>query len=139
MPASDYGKAFFLGALTLLLNLLTLVILVFGYGQLIAPGRTQEFYNETALRFGSWSAPIAGAIIIFLLIWLFSRRRPQRNPYVFGGAVFVSYFAIDTATGLMTSSVEDLIRLPFLLGMGSAALGAIAAAYCARSHAAQSG
>ncbi|MCX7360137.1 MAG: hypothetical protein NT015_18610 [Alphaproteobacteria bacterium] len=127
----DYLKAFATGAAALALNLLTLVLLVLAYSQLIAPGHAPEFYTEAAPRIGSYSAPIAGALIIFALVWLLSHRRPQRNAYAFATATFVSYFAIDTAMGLAATPASELFRAPFLFGMGGACIAALAAAFIA--------
>lgn len=131
MQVWDYLKALGTGALALALNLLTLVLLVFGYSQFVEPGHPQEFYNEAALRLGAYSGPIGGATILFLLISLLSRRRPQRNAYAFAGATFASYFAIDTALGLATTPATELFRLPFLLSMAGACAAALVAAFLA--------
>ncbi len=130
----DYLKAFATGALTLALNLLTLVLLVFGYSQFIEPGQTPEFYTEAAPRLGAWSGPLAGALIMFLLVWLLSRRRPQRKAYAFAGATFVSYFALDIALGLAATPASELFRLPFIVSLAGVCAAAFAAAFVAAAR-----
>lgn len=132
MQIWDYLKAFATGALTLALNLLTLVLLVFGYSQFVEPGHPPEFYSEAAPRMGAWSGPIAGALFIFLLVWTLSLRRPQRNAYAFAAAVFASYAALDIALGLAAAPASELLRPPFLLSLTGVCAAAFAAAFVAK-------
>lgn len=134
MQLWDFLKAFVAGVAVLALNLLTLVLLVFGYSQFIEPGHPPAFYSEAAPRLGSFSAPIAGALLMFAVVWLLSTRRPQRNAYAFAAAVFVSYFAVDTALGLAATPASQLFTAPFLLGMSGAFIAACAAAFVATKH-----
>ena len=131
MQVWDYIKAFATGFAVLALNLLTLVALVFGYSQFIAPGHPPEFYTEAAPRLGAWSGPIAGALLMFVFIWLLSRRRPHRNSYAFAAATFVSYAAIDIALGLAASTPAELFTPSFALSMLGVCAAAFAAAYVA--------
>ena len=131
MQAWDYFKAFATGIAVLALNLLTLVLIVFGYSQFVEPGHPPEFYNEVAPRLGSISAPIAGAVLMFLLVWLLSSRKPQRNAYAFAITTFISYFAVDTALGLAAAPASELFRAPFLFGMGGACIAALVGAFMA--------
>lgn len=112
MQVWDYVKAFITGFAVLALNLLTLVALVFGYNQFIAPGQPPEFYTELAPRLGAYSGPIAGAVLMFMFVWLLSSRRPQRNPYAFAAAAFASYAALDIALGLAATRPQFTVRLP---------------------------
>jgi hypothetical protein len=132
MTIWDYLKALITGFAVLALNLLTLVALMFGYGQFIAPGHPPEFYTEAAPRLGAWSGPIAGALLIFLFVWLLSRRRPQRNAYAFAAATFVSYAAIDIALGLATSTPAQLFTSAFALSLAGVCATAFAGAYLAK-------
>ena len=131
MQVWDYLKAFATGALALALNLLTLVLLAFGYSQFIEPGQPPEFYSEAAPRMGAWSGPLAGALILFVLVWALSQRRPQRTAYAFAGSVFASYLALDVALGLAAAPASELFRLPFLLSLSGACAAAFAAAFIA--------
>lgn len=128
MKPLDFAKAFGLGALALALNLGLLFLLVYLYSQFIAPGRPPAHYNAVAPRIGAWSAPLAAPALMFLIVWAFSRRRPQRNAYGFGLAVLVSYAAIDGGLGLASGPVAALLQPPFLLGMTGGLLAALAAA-----------
>lgn len=127
----DYIKAFATGFAVLALNLLTLVALVFGYSQFIAPGHPQHFYSVAAIRLGAWSGPIAGALIMFVFIWLLSRGKPQRSAYAFAAATFASYAAIDIALGLATSTPAALFTPSFALSLAGVCAAAFAAALVA--------
>ena len=131
MQVWDYLKAFITGFAVLALNLLTLVALVFGYSQFIAPGHPPEFYSEAAPRFGAYSGPIAGALLMFIFVWLLSRRKPQRSAYAFTAATFASYAAIDIALGLAAAPASELLRLPFMLSLAGVCAAAFAAAFVA--------
>ena len=128
MQVWDYVKAFATGFAVLALNLLTLVALVFGYSVLIAPGQPPEFYTELAPRLGAYSGPIAGALIMFLFVWLLSRRRPQRNAYAFAAATFVSYAVIDIALGLAASTPAQLFTPTFAISLAGVCAAAFAGA-----------
>ena len=134
MQVWDYLKAFATGFAVLALNLLTLVALVFGYSQFIAPGHAPEFYTQAAPRMGAWSGPIAGALLMFLFVWLLSRRRPQRNAYAFAAATFASYAAIDIALGLAASTPAALFTPAFALSLAGVCAAAFAGAFIATRH-----
>jgi len=131
MQVWDYVKAFITGFAVLALNLLTLVALVFGYSVLIAPGHPPEFYTEAAPRLGAYSGPIAGALLMFLFVWLLSQRRPQRSTYAFAAATFISYAALDIALGLAASTPAQLFTPNFVLSMLGVCAAAFAAAFVA--------
>lgn len=139
MKLIDFAKAFGLGALVLALNLAALVLLVFLYGQFVAPGRPPEHYSAVAPQFGAWSAPIVGITLLFATAWVFGRRRPPRNAYAFALAIWGSYFVIDTAMGLAMGPPSALFMPPFLIGMGGGLAASLAGAALAARRAAQRG
>lgn len=131
MQVWDYLKALLTGFAVLALNLATLVAIVFGYS-LIEPGHPPEFYTEAAPRLGAWSGPIAGALLMFVFVWLLSQRRPQRNATAFAAATFASYAALDIALGLAAAPAAELFRLPFALSLAGVCIAAFAAAFVAK-------
>lgn len=136
MKATDIAKALGLGAVALALNVLLLFLLVFLYSQLIAPGRPPAHYAAMAPRIADWSAPVAGITLLFLVAWLFGRRRPDRNAYAFALAVYASYFAIDTALGLASGPPSQLFIPPFLIGLAGGLAASLAGAALAGPKAA---
>ena len=133
MKPLDFAKAFGLGLLLMVLNLALLFGLGFLYDTLINPGRTAAFYQTVYPKLGVWSAPIGAITMLFLTAWLFGARRPARNPYLFGAAVFVSYIAIDTALGLASGPLSALLIPPFLIAVGGGAVAALAGAYVSQA------
>jgi len=131
MQVWDYVKALITGFAVLALNLLTLVALVFGYSLFIAPGRPPEFYTELAPRLGAYSGPIAGAVLMFIFIWLLSRCRPQRNATAFAAATFASYATLDIALGLAASTPAQLFTPTFALSLAGVCAAAFIAAHLA--------
>ena len=128
MKLIDFTKAFGLAAAILAMNLLILILVVFLYSQLVAPGRAPEHYSAVAPQFGTWSAPIAGITLLFATAWLFGRRRPGRNPYAFALAVWASYVVVDTAMGLAMAPLSALLTPPFMIGMGGGLVASLAGA-----------
>lgn len=131
MQPLDYLKAIGAGFAVLALNLLTLVALVFGYSQFIAPGHPPEFYSDAAPRLGAWSGPIGGALLMFAVVWLFSRGKPQRNAYAFAAAAFATYLALDVALGLAAASPAALFTPTFALSLAGVCVAAFIAAFLA--------
>ena len=132
MKLIDFAKAFGVGVAALALNLLALVLAVFVYAQFVAPGHPQAHYNQMAPRLGAWTAPIVGPLLILLLVWAFSRRRPERNGFIFGAAVFAGYLAVDAGMGLAMGPLSALLTPPFIFGMSGAAVAALAGAALSR-------
>lgn len=132
MKPLDFAKAFGLGVLLLALNILLLVAIVFAYSQAFARGQAPAFYTALAERIGNWSAPITGIILLFLTAWVFGARRKARNAYLFGFAVYASYFAVDTASGLAMGPLSTLLVPPFLVAIVGGAVAIAAGAHLSR-------
>ena len=126
MKPVDYAKAVGLGFAVLAVNMLSLGVIVFAWSQAFARGRPQAFYNELAMDTGRWSAPIVGAVLMFLVGYLFGRRRPERNAVAFALAVFAAYVLIDTASGFAMSTPAEFLNLQFLASLAVTGLGALA-------------
>jgi hypothetical protein len=128
----DFAKAFGLGVLVMALNLGLLFALGFLYEQLIEPGRDQAYYITIFPKLGTWSAPIGAIGLLFLIAWLFGRRRPERSARVFGGVIYASYFAVDAVLGLATGPPSQLLVPPFLIALGGGLLAVYAGSALAR-------
>lgn len=133
MQVWDFLKALTTGAAVLALNLATLVAIVFGYSA-IDPGHPPEFYRHVAPRLGAYSGPITGALLMFLFVWLLSKRRPERNAYAFAATTFISYAVLDIGLGLAAAPASDLFRLPFLLSLAGVCVMAFAGAFAKRQR-----
>lgn len=136
MKPTDFAKAFGLGVLALALNLGLLFVLGFIYATFVEPGRDEAYYMTVYPKIGSYSAPIAGIVLLFLAAWASGRRRPERNAVLFGLAIFVSYFVVDTAMGLAMGPLSALLVPPFLVGMTGGLAASLAGGVLARRAAA---
>lgn len=128
MRSIDYAKAFGLAVAVLALNLLITTGAIFAYAQLVEPGRPQAFYNAMAPRIGAWTGPAGGMLLMFVAGYLFGRRRPDRGPFAFMGAVFAAYLALDVALGLAVAPAAQVFKPTFVLSLTGAALAGQAGA-----------
>jgi hypothetical protein len=136
MKLSDGLKAFGLGVLVMALNLALVFALGFIHDTLIEPGRTPAYYQTVYPKIGAWSAPIGAMVLLFLIAWRFGVRRPERNAYLFAGAVYASYFGVDVALGLAMGPLSNLLVPPFLIAVVGGAAASLAGAYCSQRRAA---
>ena len=132
MQPLDFAKAFGLGALVLALNIALLFALGAVYALVIDPGHPEAYYVPIYPRIGAWSAPIAGISLLFLVAWLFGRRKPDRNPYAFALAVYAAYVAIDVGLGLAAGPASNLLVPPFFISLVGGAAASLAGAYLSR-------
>lgn len=132
MKPIDYAKAAGLAVAVLALNLLVTTVIITVYAMVIEPGQPQAHYNAMAPKIGAWAGPAGGMLLMFVTGYVFGRRRPQRNPFVFMSVVFAVYLAIDAALGLAIAPVAQVFRLEFVLSLTGAALAGLAGAALSR-------
>ena len=132
MKPMDFAKAFGLGVLVMVLNMALLFALGFVHDTLIEPGRTPAYYQSVYPKIGAWSAPIGAIVLLFGAAWLFGRRRPERNPYLFGAVVYAGYFAVDIALTMAMGPLTTLLVPPFMISVGGGAVATAAGAYLSR-------
>src|SRR5690606_20248192 len=122
------AKAAGLGVLVLLIDFAVATAAVFAYSIFIDPGHDTAYYQAAAPGIATVSTRIAGPILLGLAVFLFSRRRPDRNPFLFAFAVFIAYALFDVALVLF----ESFFTAPVMLTMGLKLAGALAGALLAR-------
>jgi hypothetical protein len=131
MKPIDFAKAAGVAIGVLALNILIAVLVVFGYSVFIEPGHPREFYDAAALRIAPWSAHIFGTALFFGAGYLFARRRPQRNGFLFAAAFSVLCAIMDAAT----VGFVCVFEVEFALSMLGNLLAALAGAFLAgRKH-----
>lgn len=128
MTALDYLKAVGAGFLAMVLNLAASVPVILGWRFLVIPGRPEAAYADLPQRIAPWSSHILGPVIFLALVWLFSRRRPQRKAWVFAGFMWASYAFLDLGAALMATGplalASPVLLLSLLTKLGAGLAGA---------------
>ncbi|MFT4558541.1 MAG: hypothetical protein ACI92S_003922 [Planctomycetaceae bacterium] len=97
MKAIDFAKATGIGVALLALNLLIATLVIIAYAVFIEPGHPDEFYHDAAMRIAPWCSHIIGTALFLGAVYLFTRRNPARNGFVFATVVALLYAIIDAA------------------------------------------
>jgi hypothetical protein len=121
----DFAKAAGAGLLILVLDLAAAFAAVTFYSLVVDPGHPQSYYVAAAPAISTVSTRIAGPLLFVLVVWLFSRRRPDRNAWAFALATFAFYFVLDWAT---IAFQPAFLTLPVLATMALKLAGALVGA-----------
>lgn len=124
MRPIDIAKAAGLGLLILALDLAIAFCVVWAFSLWIEPGHPRSYYVAAAPDISTASTRIAGPLLFALFVWLFSRRRPQRDPFLFAAAVFAAYVALDGATVLFKGFFVPAVLITMALKLAGAVAGA---------------
>lgn len=128
MKPIDFVKAAAIAIVLLAVNVLIAILVVTFYSLAIEPGHPDEFYEAAALRIAPWCSHIAGTAMFLAAGYLFSRRRPDRNGFLFGLAVTLSYAIIDAATVGFAGMLSVEFGLSMLAKLSAMLAGAFVAA-----------
>lgn len=129
MSGKDIAKAAGLGLLVLVLDFAIATAAVFAWSIFIDPGHDTAYYQAAAPAIATVSTRIAGPILLGVFVFLFSRKRPDRNPFVFAAVVFVFYALFDGAVVLF----QNFFSVPVGLTMALKLCGALVGAALART------
>ncbi len=135
MKPIDFVKAVGVAIAVLAANIVIVILTVFGYSTLIEPGHPGEFYDSAALRIAPWCVHTAGTALFFGAGYLFARRRPQRNGFLFAATFSVLYAIIDGAT----VGFAGVFSVEFALSMLANLLAALAGAWLATRRTSETG
>jgi hypothetical protein len=128
MKPMDFLKAAGLALLLLATDILIAVAVVYVWGYTFEPGHAQSYYQTAGVPIARWSTRIAGTALMFGAAWLFAKKRPQRNPFLFAATLVFFYTLYDGATVTFADFFTLSIGLTMLLKL----LGALAGAFVAR-------
>lgn len=109
MRPLDYLKAAGVGLLATVLNLAASVPVILAWRFLVIPGRPESAYKDLPLQIAPWSSHILGPVIFVALVWLFSRRRPRRDAWMFAIIVWAAYAILDLAGASMAMGSAALV------------------------------
>lgn len=129
MRGKDMLKALGVGALALVLDFAIATGAVFAYSIFIEPGHDTAYYQAAAPGIATVSTRIAGPILLGLFVFLFSRKRPDRNPFLFALAVFAFYAILDGAMVMFQGFFTSTVMLTMALKLGGALAGAALAKF----------
>jgi hypothetical protein len=128
MQPLDFARAIGVAIALLVLNVFIAILVVLGYSIFVEPGHPREFYDAAALRIAPWCSYLFGTALFFAAGYLFARRRPQRNGYLFAVAFTVLYAIIDSATVGFVGIVSVGEAVSMLVKLLAALAGAFLAA-----------
>ncbi len=97
------------------------------YAYLINPGHENAYYEAATQEIVTWSAIVAGMFLFFGASLFFAKRRPERNAFLFAGAIWTGYllleFIILTSVGAL-GSVFGIVSLSMFTKLAAAIVGA---------------
>jgi hypothetical protein len=127
MRLIDLARAAGLAALVLLLDILIAIGVVWLWSALVEPGHPSSYYATAGVPIARWSTRIVGTSLVFATVWWFSRRRPDRNAYLFAVTLVVCYAFLDGASVAFDGFFSAGIALTMLLKLLGGLRGALIA------------
>jgi hypothetical protein len=123
----DIAKAAGLAAVVLILDVLIAIGVVWLWSTLVEPGHPSSYYTTAGVPIARWSTRVVGTLLVLATVWLFSRRRPSRNAYLFAVTLVVFYAFLDGASVAFDGFFSAGIALTMLLKLLGGLLGAFLA------------
>ncbi len=131
MKPLDVLKALGLGVLVLAADLALAYLVVTLWATFIEPGHPRAYYEAAALKISPWSTHILGPLLFFATTFVTTRRRPERNSWLFAALVFLGYVLVDGGSLVAMGEVGAFLGGPdawwFLLKPAAAVAGVLAA------------
>lgn len=122
MTWKDCPRAAVIGALAMAVDVLILALA--GAIQALALRGQDPAMASAAGGAGIWAARIAGPYTLGLLVWLFSRSRPDRNPCLFALWAWIVHFAMYGAALRIVGAVTPDMMMTMALKLVGALIGA---------------
>jgi hypothetical protein len=128
MTPRDFVKAAGVAVVLLILNVMVAVAVVLVYSYAIEPGHPREFYDQAALWIAPWGCYFVGTALFLIAGFVFARRQPARNGFLFALAFTAFYTLIDAATvgfvGMASAAFFLSLLLKIVASLTGAFLGA---------------
>lgn len=125
MKPIDFANA--AGLAALVIDVLIAIGVVFAWGVLVEPGHPSAYYQTAGIPVARWSTRIAGTALVSGAAWLFAKRRPRRNAWLFAVSLTAFYAFLDGAS----AGFADFFTLSIALTMLLKLLGALTGAFVA--------
>ena len=115
--------------LIMVTDVLLSFIVVAIYSFLIEPGHPREFYDAAAQRIAPWSSHIAGPLIFFAAAYISTKRRPQRNAFLFTSAFCAAYTLITLISLVAMGQLDAFFVEGGIISLALKIIGAFAATF----------
>jgi hypothetical protein len=129
MKPVDFVKALGVAILIMVLDLVCAFAFVWVWTLINSPPQPLTPTDPLVIELSTRSTSICGPILFALFVWLFSRKRPDRNAWVFALAVFAFYMLVDWGMvafrGILEPGVLGIAALKLL----GALVGALLAGF----------
>lgn len=124
MQQSDLAKAVGLAVLILVFEFALMMVSAWLWPLAIQPGSPPDYYAAAADRAFAVVASVLGPLLFVALIYLFSRRNPDRNAFFFAAVTFGTYLLLAGGVAAFQSDIGPV----FLLAIALKFIGAFAGA-----------
>lgn len=120
----DFLKALGVALLVMLLDLACAFVGVTLWSLWTQPPQPLSPSDPAVITVATLTTRLCGPLLLALFVWLFSRRRPDRNAWAFGVAVFVFYMLVDWGMVAFRGMLEPAALLTAALKLAGAMVGA---------------
>ena len=124
MKPVDFVKALGIAILVMVLDLICAFAVVFVWALINPPAQPLQPTDAIVVELSTLSTRICGPILFALFVWLFQRKRPDRNAWAFAVSVFGFYFLIDWSLVAFQGILEPQVLLTTALKLAGALVGA---------------
>lgn len=131
MKPVDFVKALGVAILVMVIDFACAFAFVGVWIEINQPDQPLGMMDPKTIELSTLSTRICGPILFALFVWLFSRKRPDRNVWAFAAAVFGFYFLIDWALVGFRGMFDPVA----MSTMGLKLIGALVGAWLARRSA----
>ena len=132
MKPVDFLKALGVALLVMALDFACAFAFVFGWSLLNPQPQPLTPSDPIVIELSSLCTRIVGPILFALFVWLFQRRRTDRNPWAFAVSVFGFYYLIDWSLVAFQGIFETEVMVTAALKLAGAFFGAWLAVRTAR-------